>query len=87
MKIKKGITPDRIMQFAWGFAPTLAIEAALRHRVCDILDKGPQTAEQIAAKARISRRGASAILDLLVSLQLLQRKGARVALTPESATF
>ncbi len=83
----KPVSPERIMQFAWGYAPTLAIEAAVRHGIFDLLDKGAKTAEQVAAQARVSLRGAKAILDLLVSLDLLKRTGNRFALTPESATY
>ncbi len=75
------------MQFAWGYAPTLAIEAAVRHGVFDVLDKGPLTAAQVAAKTGASQRGINGILDLLVSIHLLARKSNRFALTPESATF
>ena len=75
------------MQFAWGYAPTLIIEAAVRHGIFDLLDKRPLTAAQVAAKSGASQRGVNAILDVLVSFHLLQRKGNRFALTPESATF
>ena len=75
------------MQFAWGYAPTLAIEAAVKHGIFDLLDKAPRTADQIATKTGTSLRGVNAIADLLVSFHLLQRKGRRLALTPESATF
>ena len=87
MAAKKSLTPERIMQFAWGYAPTLIIEAAVRHGIFDMLDKRPLTAQEIARKARASQRGVNAILDVLVSLQLLQRKGARFSLTPESSAF
>jgi len=83
----KPVTPDRIMQFAWGYAPTLAIEAGVRHGIFDLLDKGPKAAEQVAAQSKVSLRGAKAILDLLVSLDLLKRNGNRFALTSESAAF
>jgi ubiquinone/menaquinone biosynthesis C-methylase UbiE len=87
MSKAKSISPERIMQFAWGYAPTLAIEAAVRHGIFDLLDKEPQTAAQVAAKTKTSLRGVKAILDVLVSLQLLQRKGERFGLTAESAAF
>jgi ubiquinone/menaquinone biosynthesis C-methylase UbiE len=87
MRKKRSLSPERIMQFAWGYAPTLVIEAAVRHGIFDLLDKGPLTAVQVAARTGASPRGVNAILDVLVSLHLLQRKGNRVALTPESATF
>ena len=37
------VTPERIMQFVWGYAPPLILEAAIRHRVFDVLDGGPKT--------------------------------------------
>jgi len=75
------------MQFAWGYAPTLIIEAAVRHGIFDLLDTSPLTAEQVAAETKTSRRGVKAILEALVAFQFLQRKGEPFALTPESATF
>ena len=75
------------MQFAWGYAPSLAIEAAVRHRVFEILEKGPRTLQEIATETGASERGLTAILNLLVGLQLLGRDGKRYSLTPESATF
>jgi ubiquinone/menaquinone biosynthesis C-methylase UbiE len=87
MKSTHRVTPDRIMQMAWGYAPPLIIEAALRHNVFDALHQSPQSATQLAKKARVSERGMNAILNALVGLQLLERKGGRYRLTPESAAF
>jgi ubiquinone/menaquinone biosynthesis C-methylase UbiE len=87
MAKNKSLTPERIMQFAWGYAPTLVIEAAVRHGVFDQLKKSPLTAKQVASKTRTSQRGVKGILDVLVGIHLLQRKGERFALTPESAAF
>jgi hypothetical protein len=39
-KTEKPLTPERIMQLAWGYAPPLIIEAAVRHRVFDLLEPG-----------------------------------------------
>jgi ubiquinone/menaquinone biosynthesis C-methylase UbiE len=75
------------MQFAWGYAPTLIIEAAVRHRVFDLLDQGPETVDALAAQTGASRRGLSAILNALVGLQLLSRSGDLYSLVPESAAF
>ena len=75
------------MQFAWGYAPTLAIEAAVQHEIFDIREKGPRTVEQLAEETGASVRGLTAILNLLVGLQLLGRDGPRYLLTPESAAF
>lgn len=82
------ITPDRLMQFTFGFAPPLIIEAAIRHRVFDVLDEGGKTIEKLCAETRTSRRGLRAILNALVGLELLAKDDSgRYALTPESATF
>ncbi len=75
------------MQMAWGYAPPLIIEAAISHGVFDTLHQSPQTAAQLAKKTRATERGLTAILNALVGLQLLARKGNRYMLTPESAAF
>jgi len=80
MKHQKKVTPERIMQMAWGYAPPLIIEAALRHGVFDALHPSPRTAAQIARKTRVTGRGVTAILNALVGLQLLTRRGSRYAL-------
>ena len=87
MKHQKKLTPERIMQMAWGYAPPLIIQAAVSCGLFDRLDRSPKTAQQLAKQAGASERGISAILNALVGLQLLSRKGDRYALTPESAAF
>jgi ubiquinone/menaquinone biosynthesis C-methylase UbiE len=85
--MKNQVTPERVMQFAWGYAPTLIIEAAVHHRVFDLLDESPKTIKELAKKSGTSQRGLTAIANALVGLNFLSRKGERYALTPESATF
>jgi 2-polyprenyl-3-methyl-5-hydroxy-6-metoxy-1,4-benzoquinol methylase len=80
-------TPERLMQLAWGYAPPLILEAALNHRLFDLLDKAPQTVGELAVQSGASARGLTAILNALVALEFLVRRGDRYALTPESAAF
>jgi hypothetical protein len=82
------VTPERIMQLSWGYAPPIILEAALRHRVFDVLDAGSKTVEEMRATTGASIRGLTAIMNALVGLNLLS-KGAdeKYALTPESAAF
>ena len=87
MDIPHEVTPKRIMEFAWGYAPTLIIEAAIRHGVFDKLDLKPRTLEQLAAETGTSERGLKAILNVLVNLNLLDRDGNNYKLTPESSSF
>ena len=83
----KQLTPERLMQFAWGYAIPLIIEAALKHCVFDVLDAGPKTIEQLGRETGASARGLRAILDALVSVELLGKEGDAYALVPESAQF
>ena len=72
----------------WGYAPPLILEAAIRHRVFDVLDGGPKTAEEVEDATGASVRGLSAIMNALVALNFLTKDAqGRYALTPESAAF
>jgi precorrin-6B methylase 2 len=65
------VTPERIMQFAWGYAITLVMEAAIRHRVFDVLDNGPMNIDGLQLATGASRRGLAAIVNVLVGLNLV----------------
>jgi ubiquinone/menaquinone biosynthesis C-methylase UbiE len=82
------VTPERIMQFAWGYVPPLVLEAAIRHRVFDVLDGGPKTIREVHEATGASVRGLTAIMNALVGLQFLAKdQQGRYSLTPESAAF
>jgi ubiquinone/menaquinone biosynthesis C-methylase UbiE len=81
------VTPERIMQFTWGFVPTLVLESAIKHRVFDVLDAGPKTLQETAAATGASERGLRSIMNVLVGLNFLAKDGDKYALTPESAAF
>ena len=82
------VTPERIFQFAWGYAPPLILEAAIRHHVFDVLDSGPKSLHEIAKATGASERGLAAIMNVLVGLDFLSKdKQEAYSLTPESAAF
>jgi ubiquinone/menaquinone biosynthesis C-methylase UbiE len=81
------LKPDRIMQFAFAYSAPLMLEAAVNHRVFDVLDKGPKTLEEVAKETGASVRGLRGIMNALVGLELLARDGNRYKLTPESQQF
>jgi ubiquinone/menaquinone biosynthesis C-methylase UbiE len=83
----KPVTPDRIQQLAWGYTAPLIMEAAVRLRVFDALDAGPKRIAQITAETGASPRGVRLLLNALVGLELLAKKGDAYALTQESATY
>src|SRR2546423_10984098 len=82
------ITPERIMQLAWGYVPPIGIEAAVRNHVFDVMDGGPKTVQQVSELTGASQRGLTALMDMLAGLNLLAKDSAgRYSLTPESAAF
>jgi ubiquinone/menaquinone biosynthesis C-methylase UbiE len=81
-------TPDRILQFVWGYAPPIIISSATRHKLFDALEGGSQTAEQVAARTGTSPRSVRRVLNALVGLQLLNKVNSdQYSLTPDSAAF
>lgn len=86
--VKPPVTPERIMQIAWCYGPPLILEAAVRHRVFDVLDNGAATVDWVSAQTGASLRGLGAIMNALIGLELLTRDSqGRYALTPESAKY
>ena len=83
----KPITPDRLMQFVWGFAPTCMLHAAVQNRVFDVLDAGPKTIDQVASATGASLRGVRGLLEALASMQIIVCTGDRFALAPDTAAF
>jgi len=82
------VTPERIFQLAWGYAPPLVLEAAIRHRIFDELDAGPLSLEQLAGATGASARGLAAICNFLVGMDFLVKEpNGNYALAAESAAF
>jgi ubiquinone/menaquinone biosynthesis C-methylase UbiE len=82
------VTPERIMQFAWGYSIPLVLEAAIRHRVFDVLDHGPMNLDVLAQATGASHRGLTAIVNVLVGLNFLSKDPQDIySLTAESSTF
>ena len=85
---QRAVSPERIQQLAWGYAPPLIIEAALHHGVFDLLDGGSKTVEEVAARSGASVRGLRAVMNALAGLQLLTKAAeGRYGLTADSAAF
>jgi ubiquinone/menaquinone biosynthesis C-methylase UbiE len=82
------VTSKRLLEFGFGFAPGLIIDAAVKFYIFDALDHGPKTLKEIHYATGASKRGLSAVLNALVALELLEKDSAEFySLTPESAAF
>src|SRR5207237_8133558 len=85
---RKKLTPERLQQFGFAYAPPLIISAAVNNKVFDTLESGPKTVEQVKKETGASARGLRAIMDALVGLELLKKdRQSRYSLTPESQAF
>src|SRR6516162_8238781 len=67
------VSPERLMQFTFGFAPPLMIETAIRCGIFDILDKGTKPLDALCVETGTSPRGLRMVLDALVGLDLLSK--------------
>lgn len=84
----QAVTPERIMQFAWGYVPPLVLESAIRLHVFDVLAARSMTIQETSAATGASVRGLRSIMNVLVGLGFLARDGdGKYALTPESDAF
>ena len=81
------VTPEKVMRYAWGYAPPLIIEAAVRNKVFDALSSGPMTVAEVSDATGASERGLASIMNALTGLDLLTKDDGIYALTPESAAF
>ena len=81
----KKLTPERLQQFGFAYAPPLIISAAVNNKVFDALQNGAKTVEQVKKEIGASARGLRSIMDALVGLELLKKdRQSRYSLTPES---
>ena len=85
---KKQVTPERLMELSFAYAPPLIISAAAGNKVFDALENGAKTAEEVAKKTGASPRALRILMNALVGLDLLRKdRRRRYSLTPESAAF
>src|SRR6266436_8470429 len=85
---KKQITPERLMELSFAYAPPLIISAAAANKVFDALENSAKTAEEVAKKTGASPRALKILMNALVGLDLLKKdRRGRYSLTSESAAF
>ncbi len=85
---KDQVTPERLMQFGFAYAPPLIIGAAASNKVFDSLQSGAKTVEEVSQETGASTRGLRAIMGALVGLQLIKKdRYQKYSLTPESEAF
>jgi SAM-dependent methyltransferase len=84
---KDQMTPERLMQLGFAYAPPLIIGAAVSNKVFDTLATGTKSVEEVSKETGASARGLRAIMNALVGLELVRKSGDKYSLTPESDAF
>ena len=89
-QIRRGeqVTPERLMELSFAYAPPLIIRAGVSNQVFDCLEDGAKTPKQLAEETGASARALRILMNALVGLGLLKKdRQGRYSLTPESAAF
>ena len=81
------VTPQRIIQDLWAARETQVLVAGVELNIFTHIEKGKRTAKGIARAANASERGIEHLLDALVSMGYLNKKGEKYGLSPVSKTF
>jgi ubiquinone/menaquinone biosynthesis C-methylase UbiE len=85
---KKQVTPERLMELSFAYAPPFVISAAVSNGVFDSLQDGARSADEVAKQTGASPRSLRILMNALVGLDLLKKdRQGRFSLTPESAAF
>src|SRR5438105_15248597 len=85
---KDQVTPERLMQFGFAYAPPLIIGAAVSNKVFDSLAIGAKTVAQLSKETGAPTRGLRSIMNALVGLELLKKdRHQKYSLMPESEAF
>jgi SAM-dependent methyltransferase len=85
---KKPLTPERLMQFSFAYAPPIVIGAAASNKVFDTLQSGAKSVEQVSKATGASERGLRMVMNALVGLDLLKKdRLGKYSLAPESEAF
>ena len=83
---KAGVLPDRLDQMIRGYMPSRCLLTALELDIFTAVGVGAN-AQQIGKKIHANARAAGMLLNALVSLGLLAKRGDNYQNTPESARF
>jgi hypothetical protein len=81
------VTPEKILQIAFGFWPSKTLLSAIEVGVFSELARGPEAFEPLRRRLGLHPRSARDFLDTLVALGLLNREGDRYSNTPDTDLF
>jgi SAM-dependent methyltransferase len=87
METQVAPNPQRIMSFAFGFVPGVAVYSAIELGVFAAIAAGHDTVERLASACNSQPRGMQPLVHTLVSLGLLEWKEERLGLAADTQLF
>lgn len=87
METQVAPNPQRIMQFAFGFVPGVAVYSAIELGVFAAVAEGHDTVAKLAAACGCQVRGMQPLVYTLTGLGLLQQAGENFSLAPDTQIF
>src|SRR5580693_7997118 len=82
-----GVSPKKIQDDMWAGLGTQALLSAIELDIFSIISEGNRTVIDIARRAKAKSRGTRMLLDAMVGLGYLTKKGEKYALEPLSETY
>ena len=80
-------TPDRLMALGTGYWVAQILHAAAHYKFFTLIANGKTTADAIAGAAQTDPRGTRMVLDSLVALEVLTKRGDHYGLAPDADAF
>jgi ubiquinone/menaquinone biosynthesis C-methylase UbiE len=81
------LSPRPLMRILGDFANSQILDASIEYDFFSLIDKGMQSAEEIARAAGTDARATRIVLDSLPALALLEKRQGRYFLTPMAEAF
>ena len=81
------LSPRPLMRILGDFANSQILDASIEYDFFSLIDKGLQSAEEIARAAGTDARATRIVLDSLPALELLEKRQGRYFLTPMAEAF
>jgi ubiquinone/menaquinone biosynthesis C-methylase UbiE len=81
------LSPRPLMRILGDFANSQILDAALEYDFFSLIEKGLQTAEEIARAAGTDARATRIVLDSLPALSLVEKRAGKYFLTPSAEVF
>ena len=81
------VTPMKFINDLWAARVSLTLIAAIELDVFTTIAQGKKTAADVAKAIKAPKRGVDRLLDALVGIGYLTKKGSQLGLTPVADTF